>query len=572
MSHPGKFPVFDTTTLQSSPDPLSMDIVRTTSRSSTTGTHKRGLSEGTRKSANPPKGTKASKGTSSMRTITSAGSPVLAPSGNPDDSDSSDEEDDEDNNNDDNNDEDDDISSEQNLLLAMIKDTITDAITKATEPLIKENRKLRNKVTSMNDKLTRQGDKLATIQEYVDTITNNLHEATQDIRNFHAFAKATTAPTKGKAPAAPASQKTTTAPSSQAPATGTQASSWATVGRKGATKAVYNIQTEKTGPKKPQPSQTAENYITKADRRFTITRNTTDIAAEIKRFDAAKARNLINNTLTKQNAPSHLKVALCSMNARGNITVLCKDDCKATDIFKYRKAITTDLRAADQSVKDIHISESWTKVLIHGVDLRTFPDNDDGMDAMKSEIETYNSRVRVMIPVRYATSPEKRTGKTHSSVVVAVQDKEAAEYILKHGVYINGRALKTREYDSCRPYDQCTTCQDFGHHLSRCKKTDQPTCRLCAGEHATSAHSCSRCPNRRGRACPHIALKCSHCRGPHRATDSECPVVKEIHLKYQVQFPGRSNTVPATQQNTDTQATNTAETDDTELNEDMQDA
>ena len=275
--------------------------------------------------------------------------------------------------------------------------------------------------------------------------------------------------------------------------------------------------------------------ITKAQRRIVVLRE----KQENDTFNPATIRDAINNTLIQEKAPASLKVSSATLNPRGNVIVLTKDDCTSDQVLKYKDQIEKAVKTSDPHVKSIQSSEHWTKILVHSVSLDIFPDNPQGLSKLREEIETYNSKIQLAIQPRYLTRPDRREGKEKSSVVIAIREEPAAEYALRHGVMVMGSQLKTSKYLSARPYDQCTNCQGFGHHWQRCTQKT-PTCKLCAGPHASSKHKCKTC-EKEGKACHHTLYCCTHCSGIHAATDPKCEYIKAIHIKYNVRFTGADN-------------------------------
>jgi hypothetical protein len=164
------------------------------------------------------------------------------------------------------------------------------------------------------------------------------------------------------------------------------------------------------------------------------------------------------------------------MNSKGNIVILTNEACMAKDILKSSKQIEAAIKTKDREVNQNRSSDSWAKVLIHGIDYSIFTDNENGMTDLKNEIEKYNPKTNLMITPRYMTHPDKRIGKAHSSVVIGVQSDDHAKHILKHRLYILGQHWKSDKFLGAKPTDQCSTCQRFGHHWQRCNTS--PICRL----------------------------------------------------------------------------------------------
>jgi hypothetical protein len=283
-----------------------------------------------------------------------------------------------------------------------------------------------------------------------------------------------------------------------------------------------------SNPAKTFPDQKS---ISKKSRTFTILRNTT---ADNQSINPLQIRDCINHALLDAKASPQLKVASATLNPRGNIVVLTKDNCTATEVLKFQDQIQKAVNSLDKHTENIQTSEDWAKVLVHGIHQEYFPDTIDGMEKLKKEIEDFNSRVKVMNTPRYLLRPERRNGKQHSSVVFAVQNKEVLKSIVKSGLHAMGNSQKVEEFYSVRPVDQCPKCQGFGHHHQRCKKA--ATCRICSAEHLTSEHKCGNC-KAVGKLCPHYTPKCINCSGKHKANDPSCPTITILNSRYQKTTP-----------------------------------
>ena len=72
----------------------------------------------------------------------------------------------------------------------------------------------------------------------------------------------------------------------------------------------------------------------------------------------------------------------------------------------------------DQEVAAVGKQETWTKVIVHKVDIEKFVDTKAGMKSLKSELETFNEGLTLASTPGYLTRPEKRMEKVHSSCVI----------------------------------------------------------------------------------------------------------------------------------------------------------
>jgi hypothetical protein len=230
-------------------------------------------------------------------------------------------------------------------------------------------------------------------------------------------------------------------------------------------------------------------------------------------------RDTINNILRFNKAPTTLTISGIQWNLRGNLTLTTLGSFTEEELAPHILTIRQQVEKFDKEVSAVGKQETWTKVIVHGVDTGHFADNEDGMNKLKYELETFNQGLALASPPRYLTRPEKRLEKTHSSCVIAMKDKTQLKRILKYGLSIFGRQCRTAEYFAARPSDQCSRCQGFGHHYRRCLK--EATCGICADpHHETRMHTCIACTSRLG--CDHKPAKCANCGGPHRANDRKC--------------------------------------------------
>jgi hypothetical protein len=298
--------------------------------------------------------------------------------------------------------------------------------------------------------------------------------------------------------AAPATAPTTT-PNQQAEGGNT----WATVAKKPKT-------LKEQGPPK------------KSERTIIIHRNAD---AKNEQADIFEMRKTINMYLTTQKAPTNFRIAGIQWNRRGNLTLTTTGTFTEEELSKYQTTIEEQVKKFDQQITTVSKQETWTKLIVHGVDLTQFPDTDTGMADLKLELETYNDGLRLATNPRYLTRPDKRINKEHSSCVIALKDKEKSKVFLKHGLTIFGQHRKTAEYFSARPTDQCSKCQGFGHHWQRC--TGIQKCGICASTfHDTRSHACPNCNSKS--PCDHLPAKCANCAGPHKSNSNECETLKAL--------------------------------------------
>lgn len=212
-------------------------------------------------------------------------------------------------------------------------------------------------------------------------------------------------------------------------------------------------------------------------------------------------------------------------NNKGNLMLLTGLPCSSEDLAANLATIEQVVLAAAPGTITTSKNETWMKVTIHGVSTTDYEDNEQGMIDLQREIEA-QQRVLLAQPPRYLTRPEKRVGKSHSSVVLCFRAREDGQQIIRNGCMLFGVSHRAQEYFSNRPADHCTNCLEYGHLWQRCKASHS-FCGICASIHKTKDHLCGTCSSRE--ACPHIPPKCRNCSGEHRANHPACPAKKALY-------------------------------------------
>src|SRR5437588_862635 len=236
-------------------------------------------------------------------------------------------------------------------------------------------------------------------------------------------------------------------------------------------------------------------------------------------------RDTINNILRHKKAPSKLTVSGIQWNRRGNLTLTTIDKFTEEELSPYIGRIKEEVEKFDQEVAAVGKQETWTKVIVHKVDIEKFADTEVGMKSLKSELETFNEGLALASTPRYLTRPEKRMDKVHSSCVIAMKDQAYLNRLLRHGIQIFGRQHRVIRYWAARPSDQCRLCQKFGHHYRHC--LNAPVYGIWADpHHTTNTNACLNCTSRTG--CEHKPAKCANCKGNHRSNSKECEILQAI--------------------------------------------
>jgi hypothetical protein len=129
---------------------------------------------------------------------------------------------------------------------------------------------------------------------------------------------------------------------------------------------------------------------TNSQRCFIVTRNSNEA-----NFSPAPVtiRNTINQVLVQAKSPPSHQVVSVDMNSKDNLVILTNETCMAKDILKYSKQIEAAIKTKDPEVNQIRSSDSWAKVVAHGIDL-------NGMTDPKNEMEKYTPMTNPMITPR----------------------------------------------------------------------------------------------------------------------------------------------------------------------------
>jgi hypothetical protein len=195
----------------------------------------------------------------------------------------------------------------------------------------------------------------------------------------------------------------------------------------------------------------------------------------------------------------------------------------SADYLLEKKAIWEKVIPFKTAQKD----QTWFKVAIHGIPIRDF-DTPNGMQLVVDEITTFNQGLKPVGTPYWLTSQEKRKSQLAGSVVVAFGTEEEANRAIRNRLFIGGISARVEKVYSTAPTTQCGKCQSFGHLQNHCKKG--PRCHLCSENHPTAQHKCSACPAK-GTQCPHLAPKCTNCKGTHIASSETCEIFQAIKRK-----------------------------------------
>lgn len=140
---------------------------------------------------------------------------------------------------------------------------------------------------------------------------------------------------------------------------------------------------------------------------------------------------------------------------------------QSQDLLRLRSHVDKAFNSLNICPTAIEADTKWFKLMVHGVSRLDFR-GENGMEALKEEIERFNPKITLVSLPRWLKRPEDMEGQAYSSAVIAVCTQEAQEAATK-GIWVNGLKRRTSPFLTARPFDQCIQCNHFGHHWKRCK-------------------------------------------------------------------------------------------------------
>ncbi|KAI5841733.1 hypothetical protein DFP73DRAFT_596296 [Morchella snyderi] len=216
-----------------------------------------------------------------------------------------------------------------------------------------------------------------------------------------------------------------------------------------------------------------------------------------------------------------------------NIVLETKFDSSAKTVLAYKHEIKDALTAMRIYVIDIKANSKWSKFLLHGIPTTT----GDGLDAgqlVASEIRNnYGDKFELAQIPRWITKPEKRAGKEHSSMIIALPGSFTIQTLGLQSLLLFDRRCSLEPYLNIREDTKCRNCLEYGHRQERCSH-ETGRCGHCAEDHTTDNHPCKSCSG--GVKRTHSHIRCYNCKGFHRAIDRACPERAKATLRASLRF------------------------------------
>jgi len=190
-----------------------------------------------------------------------------------------------------------------------------------------------------------------------------------------------------------------------------------------------------------------------------------------------KMRNAMNNAL--KNAKIDMTVATVAKTQKGNNIALTVSEKHTAEALLAQRAIWEHIF----DVKSIKKDEKWYKIVIHSLETDIF-NTENGMENLKTELESYNSGLKVITNPIWLSKSENRS----RTAILAFRTEAEAQKHLKKRLLAAGSTYRTVEYRDYRPNDQCQKCQTFGHLQNKCNRSSR--CLYCGQNHQTWDHKC----------------------------------------------------------------------------------
>lgn len=104
-----------------------------------------------------------------------------------------------------------------------------------------------------------------------------------------------------------------------------------------------------------------------------------DGAARDEEMNLLKLRNDINHTIGKAKAPDTLQLVSTAWKVKNNLLLMKALQFQATDLDTFSSIINEIITSASPGKIAPTKNEKWTKVIVHCIPLKDYPDNAIGM-------------------------------------------------------------------------------------------------------------------------------------------------------------------------------------------------
>ena len=177
--------------------------------------------------------------------------------------------------------------------------------------------------------------------------------------------------------------------------------------------------------------RTRKPRYTDGERRFVIIRRDNSGTAP---RSATAVLTAITQALTREGAPSAVRVEWISISQRFNYTGMVTMACTGEEIEKYKPCMMNAIKAIDPGIEGLQQSGTWRKLKLHGIQVDAYR-REGGLDDLVNDIDAENHFHR-MTPIRWLMRVEilrdeaSQGLKEGSTVVLTVHNHEVAARLI----------------------------------------------------------------------------------------------------------------------------------------------
>ncbi|QRV96977.1 hypothetical protein RhiJN_24996 [Ceratobasidium sp. AG-Ba] len=317
------------------------------------------------------------------------------------------------------------------------------------------------------------------------------------------------------------------------------ATSWATVARKAATKP--NPTTKPNSP----PKRQIEEYD-----RFVFYFFNNPV---FQRLSSSKMYIDLKKALSVRQTQAQLVGV--EYNVKGSLIVKFMPNL-GLDEFRKIEPVIVDicgLPAGSHATRD----RPWGKVIVRRVPTNANPDGSNRFSEKElfEELLATNpfiATLNVTREPRWITSADKMGGEFSSFTFAFESGQEASVQDVCSSIqHMFGKRVVANEWKEKPVLQGCSKCQNLDHTAKFCRQ--RVRCADCGDNHATEKHrlSCKACKTDKipiGTKCPH-PYKCANCGQAHQAQSAECPKRKAYRVPVTKILTSTSEPAPDVVQN-----------------------
>ncbi|KAL0630804.1 hypothetical protein Q9L58_010343 [Maublancomyces gigas] len=162
-------------------------------------------------------------------------------------------------------------------------------------------------------------------------------------------------------------------------------------------------------------------------------------------------------------ASREVRFCLARRTTRGNILLLTRPNIAASSAEAFISPVSTALSALGCQISINHTNSRWTQFLLHGVPTTATPQE------ITAEIrEVYPTLPPMSQTPRWLTNATTRQEKTMSTMVISFPITTALENFSLRSMTLQNHTCRLGVYLSISPSTQCSMCQAYGHHTTKC--------------------------------------------------------------------------------------------------------